>query len=60
MRISAMPETEIGLSDGEISIAQRSLMGDHDQTVYFPVELAERIANEILRLAKEHQQGSTS
>lgn len=52
MKIPSMPETTVSLSsEGHIEIAQ-TLYGENS-IVYFPQELGERIAKEILRLTKE-------
>lgn len=53
MKITGMPETTINLSeDGELSIWQKGHDGSEDQLVCFPVEIAVKVASEILRLAK--------
>lgn len=54
MHIAQMPETTIDVnSNGQIEITQK-----HDQIedsfVYFPIEMAPKIAAEILRLAREN------
>lgn len=52
MKIPSMPETSVSLSsEGYIEITQIS--HGEDTCVYFPQEFAEKIANEILRLASE-------
>jgi hypothetical protein len=50
-----MPETTIDFGqDGEIQISQKDeQLGD--LIICFPVELAEKIANEVLRLARDYQ-----
>ena len=54
MRIGAMPEITIDINtEGQIEIIQKNEQID-DSVVYFPIELAEKIANEILRLAREN------
>lgn len=53
MKIPSMPKTEITFDeDGSITIRQESQHGDDDHYVYFPVEMARTITDEIMRLAE--------